>query len=322
MDNTSTPSNLPRLPLITSSLAAEALAPVTHIYTDLDGTLLAPGGRLLTNHAGEPSSALAEALVALKRAGIEVLIVTGRDAEQGNELLRILDLNTFIGEIGTFRLDGFGALGRTSYLLGDWEHTVLAADLAPGELPENMTPYELVEQSGVTERLFARFPGRLEPHFFFRVRSRVTHALRGFVNVEEAEDFLAGERLPLTLLDNGIIQPQVHTLKDCPEIHVYHLAPRGASKAAAVAADIAQRGLDAARTLAIGDAPGDMEMGRHTGSLVAVANALRSAQVREALAARLAAGRATFVTEASTADGWLQFAHALLAAKRTASATG
>jgi phosphoglycolate phosphatase-like HAD superfamily hydrolase len=312
MDNTPTPSVLPDVPLITSPEAARLLAQVTHVYTDLDGTMLAPGGRLLTNHAGEPSTALAEALIAMKRVGVETIIVTGRDAEQGNELLRILNLDTFIGEIGTFRLDGFGALGRTRYLLGEWENVELAPGLALGQLPANVTPYELVEQSGVMQRLATAFPGRLEPHFFFRVRSWVTHTLRGFVTPEEAKTFLATEHLPLTLIDNGIIQPQLHTLIDCPEIHVYHLAPRGASKAGAVREDILMRGLDSSTTLAIGDAPGDVEMGEYTGTLVVVANALRSAQVREQVAARLAVGKPTFVTKGSTADGWVEFAKALL----------
>jgi hydroxymethylpyrimidine pyrophosphatase-like HAD family hydrolase len=302
------------LPL-SSPQAAEVLAGVTHIYTDLDGTMFAPGGRLLANHAGQPSTALAEALVALRQEGVEAIIVTGRDGEQGNELLRILNLDTFIGEIGCFRLDGFGALGKTQYLLGEWEHTVLLPGRAPGELPEGMTPYELVEQSGVMQRLFAAFPGRLEPHFFFRVRSRVSHALRGFVNAEEVEEVLATEHLPLALLDNGIIHPQAHTLRDCPEIHVYHLVPRGASKAAAVCADIAKRGLKPAQTLAIGDAIGDVGMGAHTGALVVVANALRSTQVCEALAARAARGAPTLATTGATVDGWVEFAQALLQAK-------
>ncbi|MDR1421671.1 MAG: HAD hydrolase family protein [Coriobacteriales bacterium] len=294
------------------------MAQVTRIYTDLDGTMLAPGGRLLSNHTGEPSTALAEELVALKQAGIEVVIVTGRDAEQGNELLRILNLDTFIGEIGSFRLDGFGALGRPRYLLGEWDGLVLAPGLAPGELPPDMTPYDLVEQSGVMERLFAAFPGRLEPHFFFRVRSRISHTLRGYVTAEEAAAFLANERLPLTLIDNGIISPQIHTLSraDCPEIHVYHLTPRGSSKAAAVHDDIVMHDLDPAQTLAIGDAPGDVEMGDYAGVLVVVANALRSSVVRDQLASRLDQGLPTFITEGSTADGWVEFAQALLRARQ------
>jgi phosphoglycolate phosphatase-like HAD superfamily hydrolase len=291
---------------VTAAEAQPHLAPVTHIYTDLDGTLFAPGGKLLTNHANEPSTATAEALVALKRAGIEVIIVTGRNGTQGHELLRTLDLEVFIGELGCLVMEGFGARARISYELGDWTGVVLA---------DGPTPYRLIERSGVIERLLAAFPGKLEAHFPYPNERMVTHAFRGLVDRERVTRLLERERLPLTLVDNGEIHPQVHTLVDCPEIHIYHLMPRGVSKASAVAADIARRGLRPEQTLAIGDAKADMEMGEHTGTLVVIANALRSATVRAALDERHARGAVTLRTEGSTADGWAEFANALLAAR-------
>jgi hydroxymethylpyrimidine pyrophosphatase-like HAD family hydrolase len=291
------------------------LASITHIYTDLDGTLFAPGGRLLANHAGEPSTATAEALVALKRAGIEVIIVTGRNGAQGHELLRILNLQTFIGELGCLVMEGFGANARTTYELGDWAQTVLVDGLAPGELPAQTTPYQLIEASGVISRLQAAFPGKLENHAPYPNERMVTHALRGYVDAKKAEQLLARERLPLRLIDNGEIHPQIHNLLDCPEIHIYHLMPRNASKAVAVAADITRRGLCPQQTLAIGDARADMEMGEHTGSLVVMANALHSDAIRPVLGRRAAKGRVTLRTEGSTADGWIEFATALLSAQ-------
>ncbi|MDR0346866.1 MAG: Cof-type HAD-IIB family hydrolase, partial [Coriobacteriales bacterium] len=254
--------------LLTSKAARAQLAGVTHVYSDLDGTLFAPGGKLLANHAGEPSTATAEALVALKRAGIEVIIVTGRNGAQGNELLRILDLQTFIGELGCLVMEGFGARARVTYNLGNWASTVLASGLPPGELPAATSPYQLIERSGVIERLYAAFPGKFEPHRPYPGERMVTHAFRGFVNGDKVAALLEQEALPLLLVDNGEIHPQQHTLIDCPEIHIYHLMPRGVSKASAVAADIAQRGLRPEQTLAIGDSKADIEMGEHTGSLV------------------------------------------------------
>jgi hydroxymethylpyrimidine pyrophosphatase-like HAD family hydrolase len=143
----------------------------------------------------------------------------------------------------------------------------------------------------------------------------VTHAFRGLIDRQKANEILARERLPLQLTDNGVIHPQVHSLIDCPEIHIYHLMPSGVSKASAVACDIARRGISPAQTLAIGDATADVEMGEHTGSLVVLANALRSAAVQEALKQRDARGDATLCTTGSTADGWAEFANALLAAR-------
>jgi hydroxymethylpyrimidine pyrophosphatase-like HAD family hydrolase len=309
---------------VTAAVAQSHLADVTHVYTDLDGTLFAPGGKLLTNHAHEPSTATAEALIALKRAGIEVIIVTGRNGTQGNELLRILDLETFIGELGCLVMEGFGAHSRVSYELGDWAHTVLADGLAPGELPtelthgelsSELTPFRLIKKSGVIDRLLAAFPGRFEAHFPYPNERMVTHAFRGFVDRKRVTELLAREHLPLQLVDNGIIHPQVHTLINCPEIHIYHLMPQGVSKASAVANDMARRGLCSAQTLAIGDARADVEMGDHTGSLVVMGNALQSNAVQDALAARAAHGKISLYTEGLTADGWVEFAHALLVAR-------
>ncbi|MDR1082549.1 MAG: Cof-type HAD-IIB family hydrolase [Coriobacteriales bacterium] len=305
---------------VTAPQARPYLEHITHIYTDLDGTLFAPGGILLANHAGEPSTATAEALVALKRAGIEVIIVTGRDGNQGRELLRILNLETFIGELGCLVIEGAGAGARVSYELGEWENVTLAADLAPGILPEGLTPYHLIQKSGVIERLLAAFPGKLEPHFLYPNQSpnqrQVTYALRGFVDTERTAALLEREHLPLLLLDNGEIHPQTHTLVDCPEIHIYHLMPSGVSKASAVAKDIARRDIAPGQTLAIGDAAADVAMGEHTGSLVVMANALHSTAVQAALDKRNARGNVTLYTENPTADGWTEFAQSLLATRR------
>lgn len=308
---------------------------ITHIYTDLDGTLLAPGGKLLTAHDGSPSAALAQALVALKAAGIEVIIVTGRNGNQGQEFLRLFDLETFIGELGCMVMVGTGQGQRIYYELGDWANTVVVPGLAPGQLPPDVTPYQLMLQVGAVDRLIAAFPGKLEFHAPYPNERTVTHALRGFVDNAAVKAFLATEELPLELKDNGVIHPQEHTLVDCPEIHVYHLVPQNTSKARAVKADMERRGLNRAQTLAIGDAAGDVEMGEHTGSLVVLGNALESKAVLDALEARGAGGPGsreidergddrtsphsedaiTLYTRGSTADGWVEFAQALLAAR-------
>jgi hydroxymethylpyrimidine pyrophosphatase-like HAD family hydrolase len=303
---------------LTTPEAASILKKVTHIYTDLDGTLFAPGGRLLAAHDGTPSVATAQALVALKQAGVEVILVTGRNRDQGSEILRLLNLNTFIGELGCVIQEGLGATAHVEYALGDWKDFVFTEGLAPGELPAGVTPAKLIEQSGVIERLAKSFPGKLEPHNPYKATREVTLMLRGCVDREELERILNECSLPLSLLDNGVIHPQKHTLTDCPEIHIYHLMPRGTSKGSAVLADVARRGLLREQTLAIGDAIGDMEVGEHTGSFVLVNGGAIETVVEGYYAARGDDAEklgTLFVTEGKTADGWAEFANALLAAK-------
>ncbi|MDR0308385.1 MAG: HAD family hydrolase, partial [Coriobacteriales bacterium] len=163
--------------LLSSPEAMRAFSTLTHIYSDLDGTLFAPGGRLLANHAGEPSTALAEALVRLKTAGIEVIIVTGRNGVQGTEMLRMLNLETFIGEMGTLVLEGAGPLMKKRYLLGEWDTAVT----------EEITPHKMIIQSGIVERLIAAFPGKLEPHGLINSGNiDVSVVFRGFVDIQKA----------------------------------------------------------------------------------------------------------------------------------------
>jgi hydroxymethylpyrimidine pyrophosphatase-like HAD family hydrolase len=342
---------------LNSAAAAACLAPVTHIYTDLDGTMLAPGGRLLTAHDGTPSAALAVRLVALKQAGIEIIAVTGRNRAQGTEIIRMLNLQTLIGELGTIVQDGYGANAVSHYNLGEWASLTLAPGLSPGELPDGKTPANMIQDSGVIARLEAAFPGKLELHNPYRDSREVTIMLRGCIDATDANNILACEQLPLQLSDNGIIHPQKHTLKDCSQIHVYHLMPRGTSKAAAVAANMRQRGISREQTVALGDASGDIQMGEHTGCFVWTGHTLPPAgqgvQAPAGQGATASAGQSVpapvgggvpepsgqnaaapagqggaegaavvstgsktfFVSEGRTADGWAEFADALLAAK-------
>jgi len=102
-----------------SPAARAALAHVTHVYTDLDGTMLAPGGRLLANHHGKPCLELANALVLLKQADIETIIVTGRDAVSCTEIMRLTNLDQFIAEMGGITQFGYGATMKKSFNLGE-----------------------------------------------------------------------------------------------------------------------------------------------------------------------------------------------------------
>jgi hydroxymethylpyrimidine pyrophosphatase-like HAD family hydrolase len=292
---------------LSSAQAREILAPITHVYTDLDGTLFAPGGRLLCNNAGEPSTALAQALVKLKQLGITVTIVTGRNREQCVEILRILDLEHCFAEMGTVIIHGTGYAKDERYCLGVWDSQ------SAGDYSEQ-TPCQVIEASGMIERLLTKFAGKLEAHQPYADRREVTRSFRGNVDVACANLLLEQGELPLELLDNGVVHPKTHGLdSDITEIHAYHLLPKGASKAQAVAGDIARRQLKVEQTIAIGDAVGDIEMGGKTGALVVVRNALKTDTVRQAIEQRSAQGLPTLVTQGYTADGWVEFAKCLAA---------
>lgn len=297
-----------------SSAAKAVLAQITHIYTDLDGTLLAPGGRLLSNHSGKPSTDLANALVQLKQAEIEIIIVTGRDAASSTEIMRLTNLEQFIAEMGCIVQFGYGATAQKHYNLGEWSMEQFGQDYAHAA---DLTPHQMIAQSGALETLLSHFRGKLETHALKGSEREVTFLLRGSVDTAsggEIEQVLAGIELPLQLLDNGVIHPKEHGLTEVDEVHAYHLMPRGTGKDVAVAADIAAKGLDPQCTLAIGDAAGDVAMGTHTGSFVLVDNHKKSSPETFA-EATVAHPAALFKTTLSTADGWVEFAQALLTAK-------
>ncbi|HZD74006.1 MAG TPA: hypothetical protein VE776_09020, partial [Actinomycetota bacterium] len=80
-----------------------ALAPRV-LFSDVDGTLVGRGGSLLADLEGSPTLAAAEALVAAGRAGLEVVLVSGRTRAQLFEACRLLGLRDAIGELGTVLL--------------------------------------------------------------------------------------------------------------------------------------------------------------------------------------------------------------------------
>ena len=70
------------------------------LYTDLDGTLLGLGGSLFADERGEFSMMQARMLEAAHRAGVEVVIVSGRRETQVHEDARLIGQNSYIYEVG------------------------------------------------------------------------------------------------------------------------------------------------------------------------------------------------------------------------------
>lgn len=227
--------------------------PIRCVYTDLDGTLLGRGASLFRDADGNFTLLPARALEACHRADVEVVIKSGRRKVQVMEDARMLGQRAYIYEVGCgLHIDG--------------EDTFLG-DLKPRD---DKTVWQQIDESGAPQLLLERYKGRLEPHSPWHRERQFSHLLRGLVDVEEANALLPDD---LRLVDNGDISPKETLLGLEGPPHAYHLIPRGASKAEAVAAHMRARGYTREECMAVGDSVEDMGVAAHVGRFFLVANA-------------------------------------------------
>jgi HAD superfamily hydrolase (TIGR01484 family) len=281
---------------------ARRLADASVLYTDLDGTLVSRGC-LFTDAEGAPTMRIAEAVVALNRAGIAVVPVSGRGVSQLTELVRLLGWTDFIAEAGAITVRDLGPDAQVMYDRGTWPQDAIDAET---------TPYEAIEAAGAIDALLEAFPDRLEYHDPWHEGREVTHLLRGCVDGAEAQSALDALELPIDIVDNGIIRNRGSlSCEGAP--HAYHLVPQGVSKANAIHADLAARGLTAADAISIGDSAADLEMAEATGTFVLVANGFGSEGVRASLETH---PRDNVVrSHAPRGEGWAEFVDAWLVAR-------
>ncbi|MDI6711631.1 MAG: HAD hydrolase family protein [Anaerosomatales bacterium] len=279
---------------------ADVLARARILFTDVDGTLVGPGGTLLADADGRPSTRTAEAVVAVNRAALPVVITTGRNRMQTAEISRLVGWRAFIAELGC--VVQFDRSEEPALLAGDWPSDALM----PGE-----TPWQAIVRAGALDALSEAFPGRIEEHAPWHVDRYATHVLRGNVDAHEAQRLLDELPLPIDIVDNGVIRPPRHTLVGVEEIHAYHLVPRGASKTRAIRLVLDRFGLEPEHALAVGDSASDVEMADAVALLVLVANALDDERVRKAVSGR----DNVAVTRGRRGDGWAELASAWLEAR-------
>ncbi|HEY1853211.1 MAG TPA: HAD hydrolase family protein [Solirubrobacterales bacterium] len=256
------------------------------VYTDLDGTLLGRGASLFRDAEGGFSNAQTRAIEACFRAGVEIVIMSGRREPQVHELARILGQTSYIYEAGcAFSLDG--------------ETTLMTGEMAPDE---DGTIYEQIEARGVPRYLFEHFPDHLEYHSPWHHGRVLSHLFRGKVDVEEANRLLA-ERGDddLRLLDNGAIGSPMPAIEG--RTHAYHLVPRVVSKGAAVAAHARARGYEREQCIAVGDSVEDLEVAPAVGRFFVVAN---GPERDPGLRSRLASFGNVTVTEGPNGDGFYE----------------
>ncbi len=285
------------VPLAEAGRALGSLAPVV-LFCDVDGTLVGRGGSLLADLEGAPELAAAEALVAAQRAGLEIVLVSGRTRAQLFEAKRLLGLRDAIGELGTV-------------LLRD-DRTELQWGQAPRDL--GATPAEALERSGALRTVLDKFAGRIEPHAPWHQGRQGTALLRGQVDPAEVGARLESDGFGwVQLKDNGRLRGAYPHLGD-GETHAYHLLPAGVSKAATAAAYLAARELGAGNAAAVGDGPADLEIADAVGAMFLVANG--------AWAARRDVGREVIVTESSAGRGFAEVVRTLIAHGGSERASG
>ena len=240
------------------------------VYIDLDGTLLGRGASLMHDGEGAVSIAAPRAVQACLRAGVEIVLMSGRRRTQVFEDARLLGGSAYIFEAGSCVVID----GEEHWLTGEW---------VPGEV----SIAEQIELAGAPALLLEAYAGRLEYHEPWHVDREVSHLFRGFVDATEA-DALLSERghEGLRLVDNGVVSRRSAALASLPHVRGYHLVPRGASKAGAVALHMRARGYARSETFAIGDSREDLACAEAVGIFWLVANAVeRDPSIREQTAA-------------------------------------
>jgi hypothetical protein len=240
------------------------------LYTDLDGTLLGRYGSLFRDSEGEFSMLQARALEACHRAGVEVVIKSGRREASVLEDAKLIGSRSYICEVGCL-------------VVIDGERTELIGDLEPD--PGKSLAQTMVD-SGIPEELFEHFDGRLEWHHPWHMQRELSLLFRGKVDVEEGNRFLADRgHTGLRLIDNGAIFAPMDGIEG--PAHAYHLLPEEASKARAVAFHMRARGYTPEECIAIGDSVEDLDVAGVVGRFFVPANGPeRDPALREAIAGR------------------------------------
>ena len=238
------------------------------LYLDLDGTLLGKGASLLHDGEGEVAIDGVRAVQACLRAGVEVVLMSGRRKAQLAEDARLLGGSSYIYEAG-------------ACAVFDGEEHWLTGNMQPGEL----TIAQQIERSGAPALLLEHYGERLEHHDPWHTEREVSHLFRGLVDAEEADGVLAEHGYKeLRLVDNGAVSTRSARQASLEQVRGYHLVPAGASKAGAVAFHQRARGYAREETFAVGDSREDMACARHVQTFWLVANArTRDPTIEEAI---------------------------------------
>lgn len=254
------------------------------VYLDLDGTLLGFGASLFHDGEGKITTDGVRAIEACLRADVEICIFSGRRQAQVLEDARLMGQRSYIFEVG-------------SGLVIDDDIEWLTDGLEPNE---SGNIYEQIEAAGVPALLLDTYDDRLEYHAPWHENRDVSHLFRGWLDTAEVDAFLDEQgHGHLRLVDNGRIRRKSEKLK-FEHLHAYHLIPKAASKAGAVARHMQIRGYQRSEVIACGDSREDMEVAPVVDRFFLMRNAVEN---NEELAAQAAAAENVTVTEATHGSG-------------------
>ena len=167
----------PRERGVSRSTAEPGGARARCLYLDLDSTLLGRGASMLHDGEGNVTIDGVRAVQACLRAGVEVVLMSGRRRAQVMEDARLLGQPSYIFEAG-------------ACVVLDGEEHWLTGELMPGEL----TIAEQIERSGAPALLLEHYAGRLEYHEPWHLQREVSHLFRGLVDASDVDRVLGGQR--------------------------------------------------------------------------------------------------------------------------------
>lgn len=230
------------------------------VYTDVDGTLVGPGGCLFWDSQKNYTLEPAKTIVAALEKGLDIVMISGRNRDQLKEDARIMGFKNYIAEAGAEIVYDLGR--KFVQNIGDFKVT-------------KETVFETIAKCGAPQALFERYKGKLEYHTPWSAQRYYTHLLRGRVEVDEVNDFLQNEGFAdLKFVDNGRIFVKSETL-EVTEPHAYHLLPKATDKGSAIRKDQEIRKIEKEETIAIGDSEADLPLANEVGTLFLVANAIK-----------------------------------------------
>ena len=226
------------------------------LYVDIDGTLVGPGGSLFLDGDGQFQIETAAAIGRAREAGIEIALLSGRSRPSMVELARIIDAPTWIGELGALRCYDHGRSPVHDY----------------GEYPGDGAPID--ELRAAAEKLWTQHPRQLEEHGPWNAYREASFMVRGEVDETDVRAWLDANGYDwVDFLDNGVI-PRPFPGLDVETVRVYHLVPRGVSKALAIVADQQHRDIAPDECAVIGDAHSDLECASVVARAFITANAV------------------------------------------------